>query len=385
MADPGGDEAVIGGDNASRDPSSSGAGAGGTGCEDHDPPDAADRGETTAVGGVLPSGLALPWFSTPTPNPFADAISSMASFKPLHKSFGAPSTSNIQRLAEQAHMARPEWLGAFDRMRAISEQHQEQQRLMLSRLLPPIKILEGLRRSFAPYDRKLTELPRLLLPPNLREASDDITAGDVLNFLEEEGIPLYLIPRASIGRRLVLSKDHASRRKVLNDRFTDIVEDCTALLEACTEPLVRDEVDFIQDGIGALKTGYFASAQAVFTLTLDSLIFRFYPDRDARRKLTNRKKGAQMPDAINDMGIRNAYVWLPIWNAHEEFWQHKGDPIPNDYSRHATVHGVSKRQFNKRNCVQSLMLSSSLVGYADQLAKAREGVKDGDEPPRDVR
>jgi hypothetical protein len=193
----------------------------------------------------------------------------------------------------------------------------------------------------------------------------------VYEFLEEEGIPLYLIPRATIGRRLIRAKDHASRRRVLNDRFLDIVDDCAALVARCTVPAVATEVHFIQDGIGALRTGHHASAQAIFTVTLDTLISRFYPNKDTRKKITNRKKGSQMPDEISDMSIRRAYVWLPVWNAHQEFWQHKGDRIPNDYSRHATVHGVSKAQFNKRNCAQSLMLASSLVGYADQLIRAR--------------
>lgn len=74
-----------------------------------------------------------------------------------------------------------------------------------------------------------------------------------------------------------------------------------------------------------------------------------------------------MPDAIDEMGVHEAMVWLPIWNAHEQFWKHKGDKVPRYYSRHASVHGVSPRQFSKRNCVQVLMLVTRLIGYADRL------------------
>ena len=107
----------------------------------------------------------------------------------------------------------------------------------------------------------------------------------------------------------------------------------------------------------------------MFTVTLDKLIYRFYPDQDARRLVTNRKKGADVPGAIDEMGVHETMVWLPIWNAHEEFWKHKGDKVPHYYSRHASVHGVSSRQFSKRNCIQVLMLVTSLVGYADQVAR----------------
>lgn len=68
------------------------------------------------------------------------------------------------------------------------------------------------------------------------------------------------------------------------------------------------------------------------------------------------------------MDVREAFVWLPIWNAHEQFWKKNGDKVPYYYSRHTSVHDVSSRQFNKRNCVQVLMLVTSLIGYADRLA-----------------
>lgn len=102
---------------------------------------------------------------------------------------------------------------------------------------------------------------------------------------------------------------------------------------------------------------------------LDTLILEFYPDREQRRKITNRKPNDGVPEIIAEMGLREAYVWLPIWNAHEQFWKDRGDVVPHTFSRHASVHGASKRQYSKRNCVQVLMLVTSLIGYADQLAK----------------
>lgn len=54
------------------------------------------------------------------------------------------------------------------------------------------------------------------------------------------------------------------------------------------------------------------------------------------------------------MGVREALVWLPIWNAHESSGSTGGNKVPHYYSRHASVHGVSSHQFSKRNCVQVL-------------------------------
>lgn len=247
--------------------------------------------------------------------------------------------------------------GLFKR---ISEQHSN--------------MLEGFRASLGPlFDPEaLRGLNRALLPPNLKDHAYEIRAHEVHEFLEEEGVPLYLVPRGKTALRLLRASDRAARRRVLGDCYESLIVDCAEVLEAADNEAVSDEVRFALDGLGAMRAGHTRSAQAMFTVTLDTLIYRFYPDRKARGVITNRKKGADVPDAIDEMGVREAMVWLPIWNAHEEFWKHKGDNVPHYYSRHATVHGVSSRQFSKRNCVQVLMLVTSLIGYADRIAREAE-------------
>lgn len=232
-------------------------------------------------------------------------------------------------------------------------------------------LLAGLRINLKPlvdpglFDR----FNRWVLPPNLRSASDKITMVEVRDFVESEGIPIYLVPRADIGVRLVKAPTRAARRQVLSDRFDAIVQDCTSVIDGCDDPMVATAVHFVRDGLGALDGGHHASAQAIFTLVLDTLIMEFFPDREQRRKITNRKPSDGVPEIIAEMGLHRAYVWLPIWHAHEQFWKDKGDAVPHTFSRHASVHGASKTQYSKRNCVQVLMLVTSLIGYTDQLAK----------------
>lgn len=234
-----------------------------------------------------------------------------------------------------------------------------------------VKAMEGLRRSLGPlFDPDaLRGLNRSLLPPNLKDHADEIRASQVHAFVEQEGIPLYLVPRGRTALRLLRASDRAVRRRVLGDCYESLMEDCAAVLERANHEAVSDELGFAFDGLGAMRAGHARSAQAMFTVTLDTLIYRFYPDRKARGVITNRRRGADVPDEIDEMGVREAFVWLPIWNAHEEFWKHKGDKVPHYYSRHASVHGVSSRQFSKRNCIQVLMLVTSLIGYADRLAR----------------
>lgn len=235
--------------------------------------------------------------------------------------------------------------------------------------------MAGLRKSLRPLvdPEVFQRFNRVRLPPNLRAHSDEIKASQVRKFVEQEGIPLYLVPRGRTAMRLLKAKDRAGRRRVLGASYESLMEDCSAVLERATHVVVSDERGFALDGLGAMRAGHARSAQAMFTVTLDTLIYRFYPDRKIRGVITNRKRDADIPDEIDEMGLREAFVWLPVWNAHEEFWKHKGDKVPHYYSRHASVHGVSSRQFSKRNCVQVLMLVTSLIGYADQLAREEVG------------
>ncbi|WP_091476154.1 hypothetical protein [Microbacterium azadirachtae] len=239
------------------------------------------------------------------------------------------------------------------------------------------KIVEGLHASIGPLiDPNVVQSLRLsLLPPNLRSVADEIGFTDVHEFIEQEGIPLYLVPRGRTAVRLLRAKDRAARRRVLGECFATLMDDCEAVLTNVTHTGLREEVAFALDGLGAMRAGHTRSAQAMFTVTLDTLIYGFYPDRNERKALTNRKKDADVPESFNDMGVHEAMVWLPIWNAHEQFWKDKGDEIPRHYSRHASVHGVSSRQFSKRNCVQVLMLVTSLIGHAERVMGERSGAR----------
>lgn len=206
------------------------------------------------------------------------------------------------------------------------------------------------------------------LPLNLRRCSGDLDLDEIICFLQHEGIPLYLVPRNRIVMRLVRAENTAMRRQVLSSCHNQIVEDCVCVIEAISKNWAGDELAFIDDAIGAMRAGFTRSAQAMLTSVLDTLIRRFVPDPNVRRSLTNRRNGGNLPDLFNDLNLRQELVWLPIWNAHQAFWIDKGDRIPRVYSRHASIHGVSRRQFSKRNCVQVLMLVTSLVGYYAQLS-----------------
>jgi len=58
--------------------------------------------------------------------------------------------------------------------------------------------------------------------------------------------------------------------------------------------------------------------------------------------------------------------------AYQKYKTEDGDAIPTTFSRHATVHGVSQRQFPRRNAVQAVLFVSSLLVFLDEEASFAE-------------
>lgn len=228
-------------------------------------------------------------------------------------------------------------------------------------------IIATLNKSLAPLLDNLADnfagIYRALLPPNLRSVWEQVSPTQVRDFVREEGIPLYLLPRPSIGVELLTAATHGARRAVLGRRFHALLDDCEKVLDGCTDPTWSDQVFFLRDTVAAARAGHTPSAQALAASVLDTLFTRWAPDKRDRNRLKSRDQAGNPPAEIVDEDLALTYVMLPIWNAYATYWAHRGDPIPRDFARNASAHSVGRRQYNKRNCVQSIMLAASLLGY----------------------
>ena len=221
-------------------------------------------------------------------------------------------------------------------------------------------VLGDMRRLWADLRPTARDLLRFILPPNLREL-DDVEPADVLQLAEDAGIPLYLTPRASIARSLLKAKSPQDQRSILNRKFDAVLDDCEGVLDNNrSEPFAK----FALEAMQAARDGHYAAAQALATNTLDSVLgLRLAAEDSDLAK--HRKKSS--PDRLREAPFEIACVFMPIWKCHETYRPAEGDPIPYTYSRHGSVHGVSTRQFSKRNTLHSLMLLTSLIGLIPRL------------------
>ncbi len=122
--------------------------------------------------------------------------------------------------------------------------------------------------------------------------------------------------------------------------------------------------------LDALDAGHSAAAQALAGALLDSMVnsylgtdsYGYAPDKHGKR--TN---------AAYDEFTAHEYIALaPIWQAWQKYFPDEGLPIPHTFSRNATAHTVSAKQYTKRNAVQSLMIASSLMYFFDREARRLE-------------
>jgi hypothetical protein len=63
------------------------------------------------------------------------------------------------------------------------------------------------------------------------------------------------------------------------------------------------------------------------------------------------------------------FIWglcmVAIAAAFAPFWEHKGDPIPTRYNRHASIHTVSSMQYTDANSICAILSAVSLICQAN--------------------
>ena len=201
-------------------------------------------------------------------------------------------------------------------------------------------------------------------PPNLL-AIEDLKFQDVEKVVMADGIALYGVPRHSIAEALILAESAAKRRELLGRRWKAISADCREALTNCES---EDVAPYVVFGIAALDTldiGNEWAAQALVGSLIDTLVTAYF-GADRYAYTPNGKTTTNV--AYEEFTVREFIAMAPIWQAYQQYHVGKGDPIPQTFSRHATAHTVSPRQYSRRNAVQGLMLACSLIYFFNEQA-----------------
>lgn len=73
-----------------------------------------------------------------------------------------------------------------------------------------------------------------------------------------------------------------------------------------------------------------------------------------------------------EFGAHEYQALAPVWRAWQKFFPDEGVPVPHTFSRNATAHTVSSKQYSLRNAVQGAMIVSGLLLLFDSEARRLE-------------
>lgn len=211
----------------------------------------------------------------------------------------------------------------------------------------------------------LQRLRATIYPSNLR-GIQDLEFEDVEKVVMADGVALYGVPRTAIAEALVRADSAAHRREIMGRRWKAISADCRDAVGAFKSEPVTPYVPFALAALDALDGGHTAAAQALAGSLIDSLLTAYF-GKD-RRQYTPDKKGRRTTEAYEEFTVRQFLAFAPMWQIYQQFWVDEGDAVPTTFSRNATAHTVSPRQFNRRNTVQALLFATSLLCFLDEQA-----------------
>lgn len=213
---------------------------------------------------------------------------------------------------------------------------------------------EQLSRSFA----GIAQLVESWLPPNWKGVP--APSKELLQaILLDEGLPLAWVPPAPILRRLFAAPTPQRRREVIGRAWQPIIRAAASELDEIKLSRLRQDVHFAHQVVAALQSRNYEAGQALASNLLDTLLRKEF-DRSDRVLITGQKDRFKIDDY--DYPLPVALVLGGIWGCHSEFRGGQGGgPIPNRYSRHASVHAVSRKQYSRVNAVISLMHVTALL------------------------
>lgn len=255
--------------------------------------------------------------------------------------------SNLNTISKQLYKNID--FGLSDTFAKLAQQVAAQQSAWISTLGPT---LERLKHSF--------------YPSNLR-AIEGLRWENVDSVVMVDGIALYGVPRTSIAEALIRADGAAKRRDILGRRRQAISADCRIAVEGCERQAVASYVPIALKALDALDAGHTEAAQALTGALLDSIVNSYF-GKD-RYLYTPDKRGKRTNEAYDEFTAHEYIALAPIWQAWQKFFPDEGLPVPNTFSRNATAHTVSAKQYSRRNAVQSLMIVSGLIYFLDGEAR----------------
>lgn len=216
--------------------------------------------------------------------------------------------------------------------------------------------------QFSELTKNIGRLVERSYPPNWRGNTTPLLPSDLETLLLDEGLPLAWVPPRSVLDKMFLAKSRGDRRKVLYNNCNTILKSCLVELESLEKQDLQEYKTFALEAIASIQTGKWAASQALSTNIIDTATRRLF-DESSRVEITSRSGGRRID--WKTYPLRRALVFGGIWGSFASY--RPGDAnIPRQYTRHASTHAVSNRQYTKINSLIAVMHLVAFLKLIDE-------------------
>ncbi len=222
-------------------------------------------------------------------------------------------------------------------------------------------------------DRLEAELPRLrdwvvdtgraffeLVPENwhhLKGTEIELVA----EFMHRTGWSLAYTPSPDVIHALLAAETMEARRRILLEAEPEILADLDLLLEGVRHDDIGELRDHAREALRVFRDGNYRSAQA----HLAAIITAAAHQRAGAGRIKRAQQKLAVP--IEGTGFFQTAVGSVQRAAATALDDYPPFAVPRDFNRHATVHTVSPRQYERANALSALMLAVSFIVSSDGL------------------
>ncbi|MFF2632687.1 hypothetical protein ACFVR6_07400 [Microbacterium sp. NPDC058021] len=203
------------------------------------------------------------------------------------------------------------------------------------------------------------------LPPNWSGVSATVhfDEDELRSIILVEGIPLAWVPSAALIDRLLTAEHAKARREQIRNGWRGILRDCERAVGELPSRQARSHARFVSMSASAIRDGHYEAAQALAANLVDTLGRSFIKAQTVGYNWSLVTSKNQRPK-LSKLALRAVMVLGPLAAGHADY--HPGDAIPRAFSRHATAHGVSPRQYTRVNSLFALMNATALLCWLER-------------------
>jgi len=213
------------------------------------------------------------------------------------------------------------------------------------------------------------------LPPNWKSPEIDFPDLEVIEELQlAEGLPLAWLPPNAVLAALLRRRTPEARRRLIAQQAAAILAAVEKELRRLRAPETLEWRSAAREATRAMQAGHWRAGQALAAVVLDTLTEQVVRS-DYKHATQHFRKGPggapiATPPGSGDHSLptwhdvdypRALLVLYGVFGAFSRYSLRAGDPVPSQFTRHATVHSMGRPQYTKANALIALMHLTSLL------------------------